>query len=208
MIHTERKEIYLRYFRRISLLLLLGMSVLSTGCMSVKMYVDPTLPKVAITDLKPVENKQAVQVLFEFQTNGALNSKATEHVRPMILESLKNSNLFGELITTGTADRKLFITINNGALTKDAASKGFVTGLTLGLAGSMVTDNYFMNAIYSAPGQSDVKHSYQHAIHTTVGNANGPANLTAVKPAEAISGVMNDLILNLLKEMSLKGELK
>lgn len=184
-------------------------SVLMTGCISVKQYVDPTLPKVAYTDLKPVETKQTVQLFLEFQTNGATNASVTDKVRPMVLATMKKSELFADVVVApASSERKLFITINNLADTKDAAAKGFGTGLTLGLAGSMVTDNFVMNATYVAPGQPEVKHTYRHAIHSTIGNADGPAGLTPVPKGQAAPIMLDGLMLNLLRDMSAAGELK
>ncbi|HAT32916.1 MAG TPA: hypothetical protein DCW29_19330 [Janthinobacterium sp.] len=183
--------------------------LLATGCVSMKQYVDPTLPKVTIADLTPSEPKQTVQLFFEYQTNAAMNAKATEAVRPMVLDSLKKSNLFSDVVMApASAERKLFITINNFPVTKDAASKGFMTGLTFGMSGTMVTDGFQMNAAYDTPGQTEVKHTYQHALHTTIGNADGPANLVPAAKGEAIPQIMNDMVLNLLKDMSRAGELK
>ncbi len=186
-------------------------SLLGSGCMSVKQYVDPALPKVAFTELKPVDNKQSVQVLFEFRTKGTPNASATNFVKPFVLDTLKKSNLFSDVVTApAAADSKLFITIENVVVDKDAFAKGFGTGLTLGLAGTMVTDGYIMNADFSAPGKTEVKRSYKHAMHSTIGNADGPPGLTPVPKepkGEAIRQITEGLVLNLLNDMSKAGEL-
>ncbi|AMP14079.1 hypothetical protein [Collimonas pratensis] len=194
--------------RQASLICIMSLSLLATGCMSLKQYVDPTLPKVTVADLKQPETRQSVQVFFEFQNNGVTNPKAAESVRPMVLATLKNSNLFSDVVMApASADRKLFVTINNVHVTKDAASKGFVTGLTFGLSGTMVTDGFQMNAVYDVPGQAEVKHSYRHALYSTIGNADGPANLTPAPKGEAIPIIMNGMVMNLLNDMSRAGEL-
>lgn len=190
------------------LAILICTCALLTGCMSVKQYVDPTLPKVNYSDLKPVTTQQPVQLFFEFQTNGTTNAKGTEALRPMIVDELRKSALFSSVvITPETADRKLYITINNFAVTKDAASKGFTTGLTFGLAGTMVTDGYLMTASFTTPGQPEFKHTYQHALHTTVGNADGPPGLTPAPKGEAIKQITEGLTLNMLKDLSNSGDL-
>jgi len=198
-----------RIYSQISILLILGSSVLLSGCMSVKQYVDPKLPKVSYADLKPVADKQAVQVFLEYQTNGSTNAKATEAVRPIIVDTMNKSGLFdGVKISPETADRKLYITINNFPVTKDASSKGFVTGLTFGLAGSMVTDGFLMNVSYVVPGQPEAKHSYKHALHSTIGNADGPPGLEPVPKGQAIKQVVEGLMLNMLNDLDRAGELK
>lgn len=197
-----------RLCRQASLMCVMSLSLLATGCMSLKQYVDPTLPKVTVADLKQPEARQSVQLFFEYQTKGATNAKATEEVRPMLLTTLKKSNMFSDVVMApASADRKLFITINNFPITKDVAGKGVLTGLTLGLAGAMVTDGFQLNASYDVPGQTEVKHSYQHALHSTIGNADGPANLTPVAKGEAMPQIVDGMVLNLLNDMSRAGEL-
>lgn len=186
-------------------------SMISSGCVSVKQYVDPTLAKVAYTDLKPIEPRYSVQVLFEFRTKGATNAKATDSVRPMVLDTLKRSNLFSDVVVSpATADHKLFITIENVIVDKDAASKGFGTGLTFGLVGTIVTDGYVMDTSFILPGKNEIKRTYRHALHSTIGNADGPPGLAPVPKEpknEAIRQVTEGLILNLLSDMSKAGEL-
>lgn len=186
------------------------LSSLLTGCLSVKQYVDPTLPHVSYADLKPVVTKQPVQLFFEYQTKGTTNAKVTELVRPMLIDTMTKSALFSDVVVSPAAyERQLFITINNFPVTKDASTKGFMTGLTFGLAGTMVTDGFMLTAIYKAPGNGEVKHSYQHALHSTIGNASGPAGLTPVINADrGIREIMDGLMLNLLKDMNNAGELQ
>jgi hypothetical protein len=183
--------------------------LLATCCVSMKHYVDPSLAKVSYADLTPVAQKQTVQLFLEFQNDKVINAKATENIRPIVLETLKKSNLFADVVVApAQADRKLFITINNFPVTKDAKSQGFATGMTFGLAGSLVTDGYAFTSAYVAPGQSEVKHTYQHAMHTTIGNADGPAGLTPVAIDEAVRQVTSSLTLSMLRDMSRAGELK
>ncbi len=188
---------------------LIAVSMLVSGCLSTKHYVDPTLPKIAIADLQQPAAKQPVQLVFEFQTNGTTNAKATEYVRPIVLDAMKKSNLFSDvLVAPATADRKLFVIINNLSNMDDAKARGFTTGLTFGLSGTMVTDGYQLTATDVTPAKTEVKHSYKHALYTTVGNADGPAGLQAVPREEAVHQIMEGLTLNLLNDMSKSGELQ
>jgi hypothetical protein len=184
-------------------------TLLLSGCLSTKTYVDPMLPKVAVSDLTQPVVKQPVQVFFEFKTNNTNNQQATAALRPVVLNTIIKSNLFSEVVTApATAERKLFITISNIGNIDDAKARGFTTGLTFGLSGTMVTDGYLLDSFFDAPGRNEMTHRYQHAIYTTIGNANGPAGLTAVSKEEAIHTVMDGLVLNLLKDMSRDEELK
>ena len=200
---------FVRFGRHTSMAGVLLVTVLLSGCISTKRYLDPTLPKIDIASLKQPTTPQPVQLFFEFQTNGTLNAKATELVRPMVLDSLKKSKLFSDVVTTpATAQRKLFITINNIGNLNDAKARGFTTGLTFGLSGSMVTDGYQLNASDTMAGKEEVKHSYKHAMYSTIGNADGPAGLAEVPKADAVRLIMEGLTLNLLNDMSKSGELQ
>jgi len=183
-------------------------TILLSGCLSTKHYVDPTLPKIDIASLKKPTTPQPVQLFFEFQTNGTTNAKATDFVRP-IVDTLKKSQLFSEVVVApAVAQRKLFITINNLNNLDDAKARGFTTGLTLGMSGSMVTDGYQMNASDSMAGKDEVKHSYKHAMFTSIGNIDGPAGLKDMTTVDAVHQIMEGLTLNLLNDMAKSGELQ
>jgi len=193
-------------FKNIVAVALLSVSL--TGCLSVKSYVDPTLPKVDYASLKPAENKHPVQLLYEFQNQGAVNANAVKLTQGTAVDVLKKSNLFSEVaVAPATADYKLFVTINNVPVTKDAAAKGFATGLTFGLAGNTVTDGYECKVTYQAPGKTAVSKDYKHALHSTIGNASGPAGLQPYKPEDAARKIVEDLMLNALNDLDKEGAL-
>lgn len=194
-----------RSMHLIRMLSMLMVSVLASGCLSMQSYVDPTLPSAGFGDLKPSPSPQPLQLLFEFQTNGNGNATTTEQLRPEVMRILNESKLFSTVTAGGAQQsRKLFVTMNN-LFEKDAASKGFATGLTFGLAGTTVTDRYEMNASYQVENQAPVHKTYQHALHSTIGNTKGPEGLEPMKTADAFRKVFEQLLLNLLKDLSHEG---
>jgi hypothetical protein len=187
---------------------LLVLSASLTGCISPKMYVDATLPKVNYADLQAPASKHPVQLLYEFQTKGAVNAAAIKQTQPVAFATLQKTGLFSEVVTAPTtSDYKLLVTINNVPVTQDAASKGFATGLTLGLAGTTVTDGYICTATYQGPGQQPVVKTYNHAIHTTIGNTDAPKGLQPAKPQDAVNQIVEDLILNTVSDLGKEGVL-
>lgn len=185
---------------------LLAASLLSTGCISVKSYVDPALPKVEYAQIKPAANKYPVQLLFEFQSKDSTNFSATKALRPHFVAVLERSNLFSQVVAEqSTAERKLYVTVKNFPVTEDAMAKGFGTGLTFGLVGSLVTDGYAMDAIYQRPGRQEVRKTYRHALHSTIGNADGPAGLQPMTVQDGVNKVMEEFMLNLLHDLSKEG---
>jgi hypothetical protein len=70
------------------------------------------------------------------------------------------------------SDVSLSITLNNvagaGGLA-GAAAQGFLTGLTLGLIGSRVTNDYVCTARLTQKGEAPVSHEYKYALVSTSG---------------------------------------
>ena len=95
--------------------------------------------------------------------------------------TLETSKLFAYVtFTPGDSIDRMDVVMNNVGDVGEAVAKGVGTGLTLGLAGSMVTDGYFFTATYQAVGKEPVRKVYKHALHSTVGNAKDPEGLEPV----------------------------
>jgi hypothetical protein len=174
-------------------------AVLLSGCISTQSYIDPTLPVLRVEDLQPVASPQPVRLVYEFRTKGAQNARATEYTKPIVTETVTKSGLFSG-VSDAAGARTLTITIEN-VFQDDAYSKGFKTGLTFGLSGTVVTDGYICTAVYEAPGRPAITKTVNHALHTTVGNHEGPKGLKPMKQDEAIPEIMRQLILNALQAL-------
>lgn len=187
--------------RALALTGMLAVTAMLTGCAST--YVDTATREVPVSAMKRPAQPKATQVVFEFQTKGAPNATASKLLRDAVLAQVAESGLFAPAAGAGSA--MLTIAINNIVLTEDAASKGFVTGLTFGLAGTAVTDGYIGTVSYLPPGQaSPIVKTVRHAIHTTVGNASPPAG--AGKPVDgavAAKTVVRDIVSNALRDLSI-----
>jgi len=179
-------------------------TVLLVGCAN--MYVDGSTKEITSAQYKKPDQPRPVQALFEFQTKGVSNVRATDYLKTRVIEQVKSSGLFSE-ISEGPADggALLSITLNNIPITDDAFSKGFVTGFTFGLAGSQVTDGYVCTARYtngdSAPA---IEKKARHAIHTTIGNTAEPTNaIKAANGDEAVTTMTRQIVSNVLSDLSL-----
>lgn len=183
-------------------LAMLALVALTTGCAS--FYVDGATKEVPSSEFRKTDPQRPVQLLFEFQTKGVANARATELLKGRILEQIKTSGVFSAVSETPVEGGALLsITLNNVPLTDDAFSKGFVTGLTFGLAGSQVSDGYVCTASYSLPGGTGpIQKQARHAIHATIGAAAAPGNATKADNVDAavtamsrqvVSNVLNDL---------------
>jgi hypothetical protein len=176
-----------------------------SGCMSVKSFVDPALPMARADQVQSVASPQPIQLLYEFRTKGVPNAKATEFTSARVIEVIKQSKIFSEVSTIPVANqRRLIITLNNVPITGegDAKAKGFGTGLTFGLVGSMVTDGYECEATFTGTGSEPVKLNFKHALHTTIGNASGPPGLVGSSQKEALNQMLEQLTWSIVRDLS------
>jgi len=149
------------------------------------MYVDNTLGEVKPTEIHKVASPRPTQLLFEFQTDGALNAKATKYIKPIMVGEINASGFASELSDAPVIGGARLTVVMNDITQKNAASKGFLTGLTLGLAGTVVADDYDVQFTYTAgDGQAPITRTVHHRIYTKVGAAQPPANATQVKKVE------------------------
>ncbi len=189
-------------FRHAATALLLAGSALLTGCAS--FYVDTATKEVAAAQYKKAAQPRPVQLSFEFQSAGAPNARATELLRGQVSDQVIGSGLFAGIVADPKAPI-LSVTVNN--LPGDnagAAAKGFVTGLTFGLAGNVVTDYYECKISYLPAGQTTpVVTSAKHAIHTAMGATGDPANATKSASIEdAVRTMTRQIVSNALNDLS------
>jgi hypothetical protein len=192
-----------RWVKKVAGWVVLTALVALTGCAN--MYVDGTTREIASSSFKVPDPLHPVQMLFEFQTKGAPNARATEFLKTRVTDQVKASGLFSSVTDSPVPGGALLsITLDNVPLTDDVFVKGFVTGLTFGLAGSKVSDGYVCTVRYSngASTQPIVKQA-RHAIHTTIGATSVPQNVTKAENATAAVTLMTTQILsNALNDLS------
>jgi hypothetical protein len=179
-------------------------SAVLSGCAS--FYVDNGLKSAESAQVVVPVNPKPVQLFFSFKTKGQPNGQATQYLQGKVTDLIKQSGLFSELKDAAAPGvGTLQITINNELLTQDAAAKGFVTGLTLGLAGSTVGDGYRCELTYRASDNApELQAQVNHAIYTSIGNSSGP-DAAATKMAngdEAINTMVRQAIKALLIKLS------
>ncbi|MBV8034731.1 hypothetical protein [Roseateles sp.] len=182
--------------------MLLAATALLGGCASA--YLDAGTKEVPAAQFKKPASPGPVQLLFEFQTKGVANAQVTGMLRERVIAQVKASGLFNEVGSAAVpGGAMLSITLNNVPMSDDAFAKGFLTGLTLGLAGSQVGDGYVCTATYRATGSdAQLVKQARHAIYTTIGATGGPSNAVKMPDhkeaafqmtTQVVSNVLNDL---------------
>lgn len=174
------------------------------GCAS--FYVDgnaPEVPSAAFT--KPAQPAE-VQLIWEFQTRGVANVRATELLKARVKEQIANSGLFSSITETpASGGAMLSVTVNNIPLSDDAVSKGFVAGLTFGLAGQTVGDGYECTARYLSgrSGAPAAVSTGKHIIFANIGAASQPpGSIKASSAEEAVGLMLRQLISRTLNDLS------
>lgn len=166
-------------------------------------YVDGTVKDIPDAQFARPAQPQPVQLVVEFQTNGKPNARAADFVKPMVTERVKASGLFGAISDKPGAGATLNVTINNVAMLDEAMRKGFLTGLTLGVAGSTVTDGYECTVSYSRAGAPPLVKKAKHAIYTSMGSASDvPGGVKVGSIGEAVQIMVRQVVGVALKELS------
>ena len=181
----------------------LALMVTMTGCLSVKSYVDPQLRKVGYGDLLARRDPRPVALTVAFHRNGEPASLGASTATRSVRGVVETSKLFPSLLDKPADNVDLLeIVLDNVGDTGDAAGKGALTGLTFGAKGSSVTDGYILTAKFRAVGKQSVTKVYRHAIHSTIGHADGPPGLVAEESLQAaFDKVVEGLVLNLLLDL-------
>jgi hypothetical protein len=177
----------------------------SGGCAT--LYVDNALGDTPLSAYHRPATPKPVQTLFVFKTKGVDNVRATTVTRKDVLDTVQQSGLFSAIGPDPVPDGAvLSITVDNVPITspQEAAAKGFATGLTLGLAGSEVTDGYVCTIEYiPATGANKISVTEHHAIHATIGAHSAPANATrAPTMQEGVKIMLHQVVAAGLKDVS------
>ncbi|MCG3173239.1 MAG: hypothetical protein GMKNLPBB_01417 [Myxococcota bacterium] len=198
---SELRSHRLTYNIRLSALLV-GATLICSGCSPIKSYVDPQFRDATYQSIRNTASPTRVTVSVEFQVNGKPQKRQHDIVYRRVTRVLTATRLFTEVSSDKASESgQLRIVINNVADVGAAFGKGFATGLTFGLAGSQVTDGYIMTAIYTPLGGVPTTREYKHAIHSTVGLRSAPEGLVAVPLADAFDQIVEDMLLNYLRDL-------
>ncbi len=72
--------------------------IVTSGCLSIKAYVDPQLPKVGYADLLARPDPRPVSLLVEFRRNGEPATLGATTAREAVPTVVEKSKLFSSLL--------------------------------------------------------------------------------------------------------------
>ena len=193
-----------RVLSALSWLLLATALLYLTACAS--FYVDGNAPEVPVAEYKKPTTPGDVQLIWEFQTKGVANARATDYLRTRVHDQFASSGLFTTISDTPVPSGALLTaTVNNIPLSDDAASKGFIAGLTFGIAGQTVGDGYECMLRYLS-GRHDaapLESSGKHVIYTSLGTGGPPPEAQKMASLEeAVTTMLRQLISRTLNDLS------
>lgn len=192
-------------FRRNAILALSLASAMLQGCMSTRTYVDPAYATATYADLPRRAKPYQWRIVVEFQRNGQRLPSMDVAAQNTVEQVIRSSGI--ALPADDKATGRLKVTINNVSNSGSAIAKGFGSGLTFGLIGTQVTDNYEMEAELFVDGKVVRRSGYKHALHTTMGNASFPTNVQPLSVEAAFSKAVEQMMLSFLKDLRIADEI-
>lgn len=178
---------------------IIGATVILSGCISAKSYVDPGFKGASYSDIRTPTNKYSLNINVEFQRNGEHLPGADNELRGHVERTLRATGIALPEFKGG--DTTLKVVVNNIADRTAAAAKGAGTGLTFGAVGSTVTDSYDIKISLISNGK-EVNSNYMHVLHTTVGNASAPfPNVNPTSAADAFGKIIEQVLVKFVKDM-------
>jgi len=180
-------------------------SLLAAGCMTVKTAVDPAYGTTKYEDIARPTEPYRWKVSVQFLRNGDPVQKADSTLRDSVERVLRASSVV--IPTPDATSGEIRVVLNNVTDMKAAAAKGFGSGLTFGLVGTTVTDYYEMEVTIAADGRNFHKSGIRHALISAVGNKSLPEGLEPLPPTTAFNKLVEQMLLNALKEFQQSGSL-
>ncbi|WP_430435039.1 hypothetical protein [Methyloversatilis sp.] len=192
-------------FRRVAgYCLLCVFTLLMSGCAA--FYVDGNAPEIPSSAYRKPESPGPVQLVWEFRTKGVPNAQATEFLKTRVRDQIAASTLFSQVSDAAEPGSGLLsVTVNNVPLSDDAARKGFVAGLTFGIAGQTVADGYecTMRYVPARDNAQALERSGKHVIYTSVGSTSPPpGGLKMSGVEEAVTTMIRQIVSRTLNDIA------
>ncbi len=180
-----------------------------SGCGMIQhSYVAPTVTEIDPSLLQRPKSPHKIRFTFEFQRNGEYRQDVTANVSKSARAKLELTGIVKIVEENSSHLPHLKIIMNNVAAIGKAFGKGFVAGLSFGLAGQTVTDGYEFTAAYQIADKSPFLKSYKHAIYTTQGIKEGPPSLEPMNIHQAFDKVLEELLILMLSDLQRAGYLQ
>ena len=168
-----------------------------TACVSMKSYPDPAFQTVQVRDFKPVAKPQLVQVVAEFKRDGELRPEASARLKARVERALAQTGVLRPDDSSGT---RLKVTANNLPDHGDSLAVGLKAGLSMGLSGGEVVDQYEFDFVLTPPGGQPGKDVFlRHALKSLVGSVDTPLGAKPEDTARAFDRLVQEAVFAYVK---------
>ena len=155
---------------------------------------------LVIPDISP---KTTATFLVVHQCNGQLDTDASQLAASHVAATIQH--VHGIDLVPNDGDVTVHLTINNVYNPGSAMTSGFITGYTLGLHGSTVTDYYQITATCTTKDNQTVTKSYNHALLSTIGNAPSPVAAVPTTAEDGYRQIVEQVTRRLINELVVEG---
>jgi hypothetical protein len=172
------------------LLFALLAALLPANAQAAKWYYDNALGEVGSDEKVEPAQPAPVQLLFEFQTNGKPNARATKVVKPWAVEDLKGTGAFTEVVDAPAANGAVLSIKFNDVVDPEELKKlkkqAFGAGFSFGLfSGVVAVDHYVVTFEYiPSSGSAPITTEVNHAVYMKYGKTDVEIPGTEVKKAD------------------------
>ncbi len=167
-------------------------SLLGACAPGLKSYADPTYRKVMAKQLTPLNPPQKVRIEVQFKQQGEPKPDSDLRLRGHVERALAAS---GVLTPDPLASSVLRVVVNNVGDMSEARKAGIKSGLSFGLAGSIVADEYQFNIVYTDAAGKKKDVFSRHIMRTAVGDAALPAGVEPRTPSVAFGQIVEDAVV-------------
>jgi len=175
------------------------------GCVSNNVYVENGHDKADFRDLRPRDPPTPVLVVADFRVNGQARPEVNPQVFGEIVRVLQRTRVLKPVSTDPGVS--LTVIVDNTVDLNQAGKQGFMTGLTEGLVGSMVKDNYRFTYTLQKKGGKPQTALYQHALITVSGREAPPSYGQPHGIDDAFAIVVKQSVLEFLSDIqSINGD--
>ncbi len=202
--YQSTKSFFSRQFKLVYVGLAICMSLATTGCVHNSHYVATILQDVPQGKMKKVQDPKPVQLLVEFETNGASNPHATDSLQSRVTDIVKNSGLFSQVESMPVKNGAILsIIINNVPLKDNVAANRFAPGITLSSDDAMAADGYICTVSYIADANTPkISKTVRHAIYSGDGAKAPPNALKANSIQDAEFTMLRQIVNNGLNDLA------
>lgn len=178
---------------------LAALSTFNSACSRVQSYLAPIAEPFTIAVHPSDESPRPLRLRVSMQQNGVVQGERAVYLYALVREALQETGRF--VVVKGDAYTQvdqLVIVLNNNSDLAEAKRKGFVNGLSFGILGTQIEDEYIYQASYTAfsqPSADPVTLTIRRLLLTNIGNRAIPNDVAPQTPQQALAQLIRECTL-------------